>query len=356
MTRIVIDPGSVRSAAGRMRTAAGELQALSSQVSCAAIPEMPPGERWEIELRLRTAGDQLLRGASSIRSAAGDLDRRAHKAVLANQGSFMGPVFGGRSFWRSTRKIGGRNWPGWRHGWKLSPGTWEGRSLARGQQPLTKSQLRDFRRNINSGNRVSRDLGIYVGDGGSIAAKRWGGKGSNHEVALGEVAGEYKAGAKIGPDGVRAAAEASVAANLVRATRRFGGDGPLQGEIGGSIGANAKGEVEAKVGRDGVAGRAGGRAFVGGEAHVSGKVQLPAGVQSKAQAGVSYGAGVQAEADFSVGKKMKAKVHIGATLGIGGNVAVEVEVDAEKAVKDVAGVADKGIDAIGDGLDKLGIF
>jgi hypothetical protein len=130
----------------------------------------------------------------------------------------------------------------------------------------------------------------------------------------------------------------------------------------GKTGLEATGKAEATVGVTGSANgsvrvdifskkptvkvKAGVEAFAGAKASVEGRVGNDyAGVGGKAEAWAGIGA--KAKADVGIeGGKFKAKVELGAALGIGGSLSFSVDVNYQKAIDTVVGTGQKAVDNI----------
>ncbi|AZQ36558.1 hypothetical protein EJ357_26515 [Streptomyces cyaneochromogenes] len=149
---------------------------------------------------------------------------------------------------------------------------------------------------------------------------------------------------------------ASAAANLVAGSAEGGWEsGPvaLGGKASASVGAEAS--AKASVGRDGV--HAGFDGFAGAKAGVEGHADV-GGIGAGGSAEVR--AGIGATATFDAGMKDGKFViggELGATLGIGGNVSGQVEVDPGKVIDSVGDIADKvGLDDVGDTMKEWNPF
>lgn len=146
-------------------------------------------------------------------------------------------------------------------------------------------------------------------------------------------------GIGLGPNGLTANARAHAEANLIEG--RAGGsigNGVIgaSGSVEGRVGANASADGSLTVGPNGVGAHAGAGAFAGGE--LSGQVGVDlGGVKPSVKGSVSYGIGAHANVDGHIGfDKVKVSADLGATLGIGGGVKVDVEVDPGKVVHNVS--------------------
>jgi hypothetical protein len=130
----------------------------------------------------------------------------------------------------------------------------------------------------------------------------------------------------------------------------------------GRTGLEATGKAEATVGVTGSASgqvrfdvfsktptvkvKAGAEAFAGAKASVEGRIGNDyAGVGAKAEGWVGIGA--KAKADIGIeGGKFKAKVELGAALGIGGSLSFSVDVNYQKAVDSVIGTGKKAVETL----------
>lgn len=158
-------------------------------------------------------------------------------------------------------------------------------------------------------------------------------------VASGSILSAGASGqAGFGRDGLTASGSAHAEANLVEghASSRIGNDVGATGSVKGRVGANANADGSIKVGAGGVGGHAGVGAFAGGE--LSGGIGLDlGGVKPEVKASVSYGIGAHANVDGHIGlDKVKVSADLGATLGIGGGVKVDIEIDPSKVGHNVA--------------------
>ncbi len=130
----------------------------------------------------------------------------------------------------------------------------------------------------------------------------------------------------------------------------------------GKTGLEATGKAEATVGVTGSASgsvrvdifskkptvkvKAGVEAFAGAKVSAEGRVGNDyAGVGAKAEGWA--GIGVKAKADIGIeGGKFKAKVELGAALGLGGSLSFSVDVNYQKAIDTVVGTGKKAVDNI----------
>lgn len=130
----------------------------------------------------------------------------------------------------------------------------------------------------------------------------------------------------------------------------------------GNTGLEATGKAEGTVGVTGSASgsvrvdifskkptvkvKAGVEAFAGAKVSVEGRVGNDyAGVGGKAEGWA--GVGVKAKADVGIeGGKFKAKVELGAALGIGGSLSFSVDVNYQKAIDKVVGTGKAAVDTI----------
>lgn len=154
----------------------------------------------------------------------------------------------------------------------------------------------------------------------------------------------------------RLQAGASASANLVAGSAEGSFEnGPFaaSGKASASIGAEAS--ANAAVGKDGV--HAGAHAFVGGKAGVEGHTDI-AGIGVGGKAEVSYGLG--GTATFDAGMKDGKFViggELGATVGVGGSVGGQVEIDPGKVVDSIGDAADfVGLDDVGDTVKEWNPF
>lgn len=127
----------------------------------------------------------------------------------------------------------------------------------------------------------------------------------------------------------------------------------FSGKASGSVGA--EGSLNASVGKDGL--HAGFDGFVGAKAGVEGHADV-GGIGAGGSAEVR--AGIGATATFDAGMKDGKFViggELGATLGIGGNVSGQVEIDPGKVIDSVGDIADKvGLDDVGDAVQEWNPF
>jgi len=191
-------------------------------------------------------------------------------------------------------------------------------------------------------------------------------------VAQAERRGSFRAERSVGNEnanasiGVRANGQARARIGLTGAEVSASGDvfvgaragvqgraGPASGEAELRVGAGARGNASASIGRGGARLEAGGEAFVGARASANGRLSVREG---------SVGAGVEGYAGVGVTGRASAslsttnvgfKFKVGAALGIGGSVSVDLSVNpsaiAERAgnvVQDIGSGAKKAFDAI----------
>lgn len=137
----------------------------------------------------------------------------------------------------------------------------------------------------------------------------------------------------------------------------------------GKTGLEATGKAEATVGVTGSASgnvrvdlfskkptvkvKAGVEAFAGAKASVEGRVGNDyAGVGAKAEAWAGIGA--KAKADIGIeGGKFKAKVELGAALGIGGSLSFSVDVNYQKGIDTVVGTGKKAVETISNAASSV---
>ncbi|MCA2980144.1 MAG: hypothetical protein INH37_17885, partial [Myxococcaceae bacterium] len=130
----------------------------------------------------------------------------------------------------------------------------------------------------------------------------------------------------------------------------------------GKTGLDATGKAEATVGATAAASggvrvdvfskkptvkvKAGVEAFAGAKASVEGRVGNDyAGVGARAEAWAGIGA--KAKADVGIeGGRFKAKVELGAALGVGGSLSFSVDVNYQKAVDKVVGTGKQAVETI----------
>ncbi len=122
-------------------------------------------------------------------------------------------------------------------------------------------------------------------------------------------------------------------------------------------GAAIEGEATVKVGLHGVQAEVEGRMLVGAEAEVEGEVSV-LGVVARPHAGVSAGVGAQYKAEADIGlDKISFAVDLGATIGLGFNVGVDVSVNPRAVAGGVADIVGSGAGAAKKGLRMVkGIF
>ena len=120
------------------------------------------------------------------------------------------------------------------------------------------------------------------------------------------------------------------------------------------VGAQASGRARAGIGVKGVEGEVEARALVGGSADASTEVSL-LGVRAISHVGVSYGAGFELKADASVGlDKVAFKLDLGATIGIGGSLGVDVSINPKSVVSGIGHVASGGGHALTSTVHAIG--
>ena len=344
--RILISPSGLRTAARTLRGASHEVDSLGLGITSVQVPEMPGGQQGQLQARLRTVGATVRHSGIPLTTTANDLEARARNAMLASEGADFS-AFGSIDPTFSFAKYLLGNWDkkqffspyfdGYRYiynprGKVTGKGVGKGLVFGQAKKGYTPGQLKEYQKYGPGGEKVSK--GVYFNTEGSAAARRWGGDGPV-QVAAAEVSASAKGGITKEKGEYKAAAEAAVAANLLRVSvkKHFGHAGTLEG--GASVGANAR--AKAVVGYDkkkGVEIGTSGSAFAGGEGHVTYSNQV-SGLKSKATAGASYGIGGNFDGEAGYRKGVfKARFKLGATIGVGANAGVEVEVDPAQVGKD----------------------
>ncbi|HEX8823744.1 MAG TPA: hypothetical protein VF794_27730 [Archangium sp.] len=199
-----------------------------------------------------------------------------------------------------------------------------------------------------------------------VAAKEVSGSFSNKyaqgagSIAYGEAyaKGDYKVSLEGGA--LKATGSAEAAATLVHAKGTFHagkGDYTLDasGEAYVGVKANVSGELTIDPAKGIYAAKVGGEAFAGAKIGVEANVNLGkfGGVGAKAEAWAGAGVAFNAELGFK-GGRFKAKVDIGAALGIGFKIGFSVDIDL-KGIKDaVKNVAKKVIEAPVEAIKSVG--
>lgn len=161
--------------------------------------------------------------------------------------------------------------------------------------------------------------------------------------ASASVGAEAAADLTVGPEGVKANAGASVGAKVDAEGSISAGAAELSGTVEASAGAEA--DASFSAGKDGlnanVGAFAGARAEFGAAGDVGG---IGAGVNGEVWAG----AGVEADLAFGKDEDGKWRIggEIGAGLGVGGKVGVDITIDPGKVMDTAADVADATQDAV----------
>jgi hypothetical protein len=187
---------------------------------------------------------------------------------------------------------------------------------------------------------------------------RTGGSGEWHALA-GRAGASAMAGANLRQGRVSAQAGAEVAADVVGGSveGQWGRAGSLQGAlVGDRAGANGGLDIDPRRGTATLG--VGAEAFAGAE--VSGSVAYQnryagVGVEARGQAG----AGVAAHAELGLTQgRLRARADLGACLGLGGRVTVNVDVNVGAIYQDskdaVAGAARAAGGALQDGAHRVG--
>lgn len=122
-------------------------------------------------------------------------------------------------------------------------------------------------------------------------------------------------------------------------------------------GAAIEAEATIKLGLDGMQAEVQGRILAGAEAEVEGEVSV-LGVVARPHAGVSVGVGVQYKAEADIGlEKISFAVDLGATIGLGFNVGVDVSVNPRAVAGGVVDMVGGGAGAAKKGFQKVkGLF
>jgi uncharacterized protein YukE len=164
----------------------------------------------------------------------------------------------------------------------------------------------------------SRDLGY-----GILAAGTAGGS-----VLAASAGGGASAG--IGPTGAHAELHGEAEAVLIEghAKGRVGNEHlGVEGEAQARAGVDGHGEVEASVGPDGAGAHAGAGGFAGAKASAEVGVDI-GGVKPEVRGTVSAGIGAHFDAAMHIDRKsVKVGVDMGATLGLGGGVKWDIEIE-----------------------------
>jgi hypothetical protein len=174
--------------------------------------------------------------------------------------------------------------------------------------------------------------------------RKLGGTGAGADVSVGRVDGRYHAGSTVnlkqGKFNVGAGAAVQADAINVTARAQLGdtgsatGGGYIQGtgRVGANASANAGLQVDPRQGTAVV--RAGVEGFAGAEAIGSvgyGSRYASASVEGRAQAGIGGSAGVSAGINEG---KVEFKADLGAVLGVGGRIRVDVSVNVAAIAED----------------------
>lgn len=230
--------------------------------------------------------------------------------------------------------------------------TGDGRTLDEGfQKEAGKSRIRDHV------DLKAKIIGVDGKHGDSVWGKEWGSENNKLNIdALGyEVKGE--ASLNIGKDGLNLNASGHAEVYLAKIEYE-GRHGVLVGKAEAYVGAEANAVLD--VNFNPLDGDANAEARV--DAFAGGKAEVQAGVDGKygkagVNGGVSYGAGIEAGVDLGIKDgKVAFDLDFGATLGVGGNIGFEGEIDVKETAKsafngakDIAGGAANGAKNIAGG-------
>jgi hypothetical protein len=185
-------------------------------------------------------------------------------------------------------------------------------------------------------------------------------------VSLAEASASAKGRVAFEGGALKATGSAQASATLVNAQGSVfvgKGDYNLQAQGQAYVGAQAKasGELTIDPARGIYAAKVGGEAFAGARAGVEANVNLGkfGGAGAKAEAWAGVGAAFNVEAGFKNGR-LKAKVDIGAALGVGFKLGFNVDIDVKGIKNAVTSVVKAPVEAvknvaksIGNGLKKL---
>jgi uncharacterized protein YukE len=161
-----------------------------------------------------------------------------------------------------------------------------------------------------------------------VLGHTWGDEDGNHisaEVLGTEGKADYEAG--ISKDGLVASGGVMAGAYVAKVSGSYANSYGTQAEGKAYVGAEANADAGVKLGLDGAKANVGGEVFVGGKAEASvsqdlGPVDVGAGGE------ISYGIGAHAEADAEISSdNIGVSVDIGATLGIGGGIKLDIGFD-----------------------------
>jgi hypothetical protein len=137
------------------------------------------------------------------------------------------------------------------------------------------------------------------------------------------------------------------------------GNAALGAGVAGRVfaGAAVEGEATVKVGLDGITAEVEGRVLVGAEAEVEGELSV-LGVVARPHAAVSVGFGLQYQAEADLGlDKISFKVDLGATIGLGVNVGVDVSINPRAVAGGAVDAIEGGASSAKKGIKKLkGLF
>jgi hypothetical protein len=187
---------------------------------------------------------------------------------------------------------------------------------------------------------------------------KWGqGSGS---VSMGEAYAKGGYNISLTGGAIKATAQAEAAATLVHAKGNIHlgkGDYTLDAAGEAYVGAKAKasGELTIDPAKGIYAAKVGGEAFAGAKAGVEANVKLGqfGGVGAKAEAWAGVGAAFNAELGYKNGR-FKAKVDIGAALGVGFKIGFSVDIDVKGIANSVKKAAKKVIEAPVEAIKNVG--
>lgn len=210
-------------------------------------------------------------------------------------------------------------------------------------------------------NTKGRIIGVDGKHEGSVWGRDFGSENNRLSVdALGyEVEGE--ASLNIGKDGLNLNASGHAEVYLAKAEYE-GRNGPFVGKAKAYIGAEANGALDVNFNplNGDVNAEARVDAFAGGRAETELGVDGQYG-KAGVNGGVSYGIGFEAGADVGIKDgKVAVDLDLGATVGLGGNIGFEGEIDVKETTKtvangakDVAGGAVNGVKDAAGGVKSL---
>lgn len=136
---------------------------------------------------------------------------------------------------------------------------------------------------------------------------------------------------------------ATVAKVQVQANTKYVA-GTANAEVGAAASANADIKVDLFSKRPTAKIQAGGEAFIGAKAGVEGRLGVgPAAVTGRAEVMAGIGGRAKVDVGFEKGK-FKARIELGAALGIGGSVAGGVEINYEDAANRAKALAGNAVD------------